>query len=368
MLLLYSIISICILIFLLCSIIVLSEKLLGFSGEVEVNVNSEKSFKAKKGVKLLPALAENNIYLPAACGSKGNCGRCRLKVISGGGYPTALEKIALSEKELEEGLRLACQVKLRENINLDIPKELLNARNFNAKLIEIKDLAFKIKGLRFKLEDGEKLNFEAGQYIQITRELPRENAVRAYSISSSPNIKDEFTLDVQLIEGGLMSSYLHSLKINTIISFCGSFGDMYVNSENKFDNILLVAGGVGLAPMRSIISYLIDNSSKSKIILFHGVRSKKNLYCENEYKKLQKDYSNFEYYPVLSEPALEDGWIGKTGLVTQALEEYLNEKKLFNESLQAYLCGPSKMMEATTKLLIEKGVESNRIHSDPFSF
>ena len=349
MLLFYSIISICILVFILCFIIVLSEKFLGFSGEVEVNVNSEKRFKAKRGLKLLPVLAENNIFLPAACGSKGNCGRCRLKVISGGGYPTALEKISLSENDIKEGQRLACQVKLRENIDLDIPKELLNVRSFNAKLIEIKDLAYKIKCFRFKLENGEKLNFEAGQYIQITRELPREKAVRAYSISSSPNIKDEFTLDVQLIEGGLMSSYLHSLKLDNTINFCGPFGDMYVNSDIKNDIILLVAGGVGLAPMRSIISYLIENPSKSKIILFHGVRSKKNLYCETEYKKLQKDYSNFEYYPVLSEPALEDGWIGKTGLVTQALEEYLNEEKLLNDSLQAYLCGPSQMMEATTK-------------------
>ena len=368
MLLLYSIISVVVLVILLCFIILLLEKILGFSGEVEVSVNSEKTFKAKRGLKLLPVLAENNIYLPAACGSKGNCGRCRLKVISGGGYPTALEKISLSEKDIKEGLRLACQVKIRENIILDIPKELLNARSFIAKLIEIKDLAYKIKGLRFKLEDGEKLNFEAGQYIQITKELPRERAVRAYSISSSPNIKDEFTLDIQLVDGGLMSSYLHSLKLDTIVSFCGSFGDMYVNSENKSDCYLLVAGGVGLAPMRSIISYLIENSSKSKIILFHGVRSKKYLYLENEYKKLQKDNSNFEYYPVLSEPALEDGWIGKTGLVTQALEEYLNEKNIISDSLQAYLCGPSKMMEVTTKLLLEKGIESSKIHSDPFSF
>ena len=366
---LYSIITICLFIVLLCLIIASSEKFLGQSGDVEVCINKDKKFKANKGLKLLSALAENNIYLPASCGGKGNCGRCQLKVLSGGGYPTALEHATLSETDIKAGTRLSCQIKLRENISLEIPQNLLNVQSFKAKLIGIKELAYRIKELHFKLEEGKELDFKAGQYVQITRTLPRENVIRAYSISSSPESKREFTLDIQLIEGGLMSNYLHSLEKDTIIDFCAPFGDMYVNTDREnTGTILMVAGGVGLAPMRSIISYLVDTSFKGKIILFHGVRSKKYLYRENDYKKLKKEQPNFDYIPVLSEPALEDGWIGKTGLVTQILEEYLNENHYEKATIECYLCGPSKMMEISEKILIEKGIDTNKIHSDPFSF
>ncbi len=369
MTLVYTLITILVFILLLCIFITISEHFLGLRGEAEVCINSENKLKSKRGTKLLQVLAENNIFLPAACGSKGSCGRCKVKVLSGGGYLTSLEKALLSENELKDNFRLACQVKLREDIDLNIPQELLNVRGFKAKLIEKDNLAFGIKKLCFKLENGEKIDFKPGQYVQIIRDLPRENVIRAYSFSSSPKVKDEFTLDVQLVEGGLMSTYLHSLELGSVINFCGAFGDMFVDlDKHNYNNILLIAGGVGLAPMRSIINYLKENSFKGNVVLFHGVRSKKYLYCENEYKKLQKEYENFKYYPVLSEPALEDGWIGKTGLVTEIFSEYLNETELSSDSIEAYLCGPSKMMEAAEKLLLEKGIEKKSIHSDPFSF
>ena len=366
---LYTVIAILIFITLLCLFIILSEKILGQSGEIEVCINSDTKFKANRGLKLLSVLAENKIYLPAACGGKGNCGKCKLNVLSGGGAITSLEKVALSEEEINKGFRLACQVKLRENINLDIPKSILNARSFKAKLIKKDNLAYKIKELRFKIENEEKLNFKAGQYIQINKELPRENVIRAYSLSSSPDDTDEFSLDVQLVEGGIVSPYLHSLEIGSVIDFCGPFVDMFFDIKaNKAKTIVLVAGGVGLAPMRSIVSNLSNKQFEGNMVLFHGVRSKKHLYSEKEYKKLQKELDNFEYHPVLSEPALEDGWIGETGLVTHSLEKWLIENESSVNNIEVYLCGPSKMMEASEKLLISKGVEAASIHSDPFSY
>lgn len=360
-----TLLVVCGFVLLLCLGIVLSGKLLGQSGEVEININNQKSFSAKRGEKLLAALSEGDIHLPAACGGKGNCGRCKIKVLSGGSPVTSLEKIILTDDELKSSQRLACQVKLREPMNVEVPEELLNAISFKATLIEIKNVAYKIKNLRFKLEDGKKLEFKAGQYVQVYRELPWEKAIRAYSISSSPNSADEFSLDVQQIEGGLMSTWLHECKIGTSMEFTGPYGDMYVKDS---PSVLLVAGGVGLAPMRSIVADLIEKGYKGNITLFHGARSRKNLYCEDEYKNIAKKHKNFSYIPVLSEPALEDGWTGSTGLVTTVVGEWLGNNNLSQSELQAYLCGPSKMMEAATSVLVMNGISPKNIHSDPFSF
>ncbi|MBR4330569.1 MAG: 2Fe-2S iron-sulfur cluster binding domain-containing protein [Candidatus Riflebacteria bacterium] len=366
-----SILAICLFVLILCGFIVITGKLLGYSGKIDVSINQQTEFKAKRGLKLLEVLAENNVYLPAACGGKGNCGRCKIKVVTGGGYLTSLEKLCLSDKEQSDGFRLACQIKTRENIRINLPESMLLAHSFKAELIKIENPAFKIKTLHFKLEEGEKLEFKAGQYVQITRSLPWENVIRAYSISSSPDLKNEFSLDVQLIEGGIMSSYLHGLEIGAKLEFCGPFGDMSVDAENeeiKNKTLILVAGGVGLAPMRSIVSSLINSGFKGNLVLLHGVRSRKNLYCEDEYKNLMKKHSEFEYIPVLAEPLLEDGWVEKTGLVTEVLDEWLSSNKEGLATAEAYLCGPSRMMEAASKLLINKGIAAEHIHSDPFSF
>ena len=371
MTLIYTLLLICGFVMLLCGFIVLTGKILGQSGEIDVSVNQNNEFKAKRGLKLLEVLADNNIYLPAACGGKGNCGRCKIKVSAGGGYMTSLEKLYLSDKEQVEGIRLACQIKTRENISVNLPESMLLAHGFKAELVKIDNPAFRIKTLHFKLKNGETLDFKAGQYVQITRSLPWEKVIRAYSISSSPDLKNEFSLDVQLIEGGIMSGYLHSLEVGTKLDFCGPFGDMTADAEKEETGnktLILVAGGVGLAPMRSIVSSLINSSFKGKVVLLHGVRSRRNLYNEDEYRNLAKKQSNFDYFPVLAEPLLEDGWVEKTGLVTEVLDEWLSSNKEGLATAEAYLCGPSAMMEAASKLLIDKGIAAEHIHSDPFSF
>ncbi len=370
MTLLYSILTVCVFVILLCLFIVFSEKALGQSGNVEVSLNEFKSFETKRGIKLIQALKEHDVFLPVACGGKGNCGRCKIRINSGGGYVTSLEKSCLSEKEIAENYRLACQIKLKENISLDIPNILLKAKSFKAKLINSRNLAYKIKELVFKIEDEVELDYQSGQYLQITRKLPNEDVIRAYSLSSSPKNRKEFSLDVQLVDGGIMSNYLHSLEIGTTIEFCGPFGDMSVdiNSLYSTETVVLVAGGVGLAPMRAIISYLIEVKYSGKIILFHGVRCRKYLYSEEEYRNLENKNNNFCYYPVLSEPALEDGWIGKTGFVTDYLNEWLDNNKNDLNSIEVFLCGPVAMMEKANDLIKSKNINMESVHSDPFSF
>ena len=353
-------------VFLLCCIILLSGKLFEQSGEVELRINSSETFSMKRGQKLLSALSECGVHLPASCGGKGNCGRCKVKILSGGGPVTSIEKIVLNPDELAQNQRLACQVKLREKMDLKVDEKLLAVKLFKARVIEAKTVADKIRTLLFKLEDGQNLDFKAGQYVQVSLDLPWEKVVRAYSVSSSPNVKGEFSLDIQLIDGGIMSSRLHQIDVGATLEFTGPYGDMAIEDSLSDKDIVLVAGGVGLAPMRSIVSFLIEKGYKNRIWLFHGVRNGKNLYSADEFKVLAKEHKNFRYIPVLSEPLLEDGWTGDTGLVTESLQTELAKEGCLNA--EAYLCGPLAMMETATSVLVKLGLTSDKIHSDPFNF
>lgn len=361
---------VCIFVLLLCIFIDISNRLLEEKGEANVCINNEKSFRIKKGEKLLSALSKNGVYLPAACGGKGNCGKCKIKILSGKSILNSLEKAILTKEDQLDNFHLACQLKLREDLNISIPKDYLLIGCYKARLVETESLAYQIKKLEFVIENEEKLEFKAGQYIQILKKNLGEDTIRAYSISSSPVSNQKFTLDVQLVENGIMSNYLHNLNKDEIIEFCGPFGDMYIDegmikeSDKKF--ILLIAGGVGLAPIRAISKYLLDIGFVGKIALFHGARSKKYLYNQDEFINLSKENSSFEYVPVLAEPALEDGWTGKTGLVTAILDEWVNNRTIDLSNVEAYICGPSLMIESTKESLEKLGIDSNNIHYDPF--
>lgn len=315
------------------------------------------------------ALATGGIYLPAACGGKVTCGRCKVQLLKGGDSVTSLEKLILTQKEIESGCRLACQAKVRQDLEMSVPLEVLKANSFKAKLVESKNIAHKTKNLRFAIEDGKELSFKSGQYMQILLKGNWEQVIRAYSLSSSPSCNNGFTLDVQLVEGGVMSEYLHSIPLETTLEFIGPFGDMCLPDETAGKDILLVAGGVGLAPMRSILADLFENSHKGRIVLFHGAMSRKNLAFEEDYRALQKKKESFIYVPTLSKPALEDGWAGNIGLVSESLDIWLEKNNFLKlESTEAYICGNSAMMEATKSVLMKKGFVEARIHCDPFNF
>lgn len=363
--LIISVLVICIFVFLLCVIVVVSGKLMGQSGEAVLSVNDTEQKTVKRGQRLIDVLADNRIFLPAACGGKGNCGRCKL-IVSGGGPVTALEKIALTENEIKQGFRLGCQVKVRNDIGVKVPEELLNVKGFRATLVKAVDSAYHIKTLFFKLNNGDKLCFKAGQYVQITHEQPRERYIRAYSISSSPSCLDTFSLDVQLVENGTVSSYLHSIEVGSEIDFTGPYGDMWIDDFSEDSEVLLLAGGVGIAPMKSIVAKFVDAGYVGKLVLFHGARSMKYLLEYDDLKKTAKTHKNFIYIPVLSEPALEDGWTENTGMVHEALENWLKCNNCSTNS-QAYICGPTPMMNAVTNVLMQNNFTCDRIHTDPFT-
>lgn len=352
---------------LLCSLLTVAGRLLQQSGRVRLKVNCRES-EVDCGQTLLASMAQQGTFLPAACGGKGTCGRCQVKVDRGGGNPSALEQLQLTPAQIAALARLACQVKVREDIQVQVPAELMTARAYRARLLRSESAGTDIRLLQFALADDQKLEFLPGQYMQVVFNQPWERVLRAYSISSAPSLQTEFSLDVQRIDGGLVSNYLHELRPGAVIEVTGPFGEMTLQPQHYETTLVLVAGGVGLAPIRSMVAQLQQTGFSAPVMLFHGARSRENLYCEEYFRNLARNFSNFRYYPALSQPMLEDGWTGQKGMIHQILEQQLQNPATIEAGAAAFICGPAPMMQAVTKVLVAKGLASDRIMTDPFDF
>lgn len=352
-------------ILLLCALVAVSGQLLRQSGEIKLVINKSDERKAGCGQSLLPALAEAGIFLPAACGGKGTCGRCEVKVSAGGSAVTPMETILLPPQRLQAMARLACQVKLRQDIAVELPAEMLSAKLFRARLEDAVMVAEDIKTLKFTIADADELDFKPGQYVQVFYKMTWEKVLRAYSLASPASAKREFSLDIQRVSGGIISNYLHQLQPGAEIEVSGPFGDMFLSDEQLAGPVILVAGGVGLAPLRSILEKLRELNFSQPVWLFHGARSRKNLYCEEYFRELARNHAAFQYLPALSNPMLEEGWIGSRGMIHELVAQHDLAQSVASI---AFVCGPSPMIQAVTKVLVAKGLASDRILTDPFDF
>ncbi len=350
---------------LLCGALTLAGRLLRQTGLAKLQINDQHC-EAECGQSLLNALAQQNVFLPAACGGKGTCGRCEVRVTEGGSPATTLEKLQLHADRLAALARLACQTKVRGDMKVEVAAALLGAGAYVATLESSEKVAADIRTLRFRLPEGKNLQFLPGQYMQIVFNQPWERVLRAYSISSSPAEKQSFSLDVQLVAGGLVSSHLHAMQPGDQIEVTGPFGDMTLSPKQHTSPLLLVAGGVGLAPLRSMVAALQATGFSAPVFLFHGARSRENLYNEEFFRTLARSCHNFHYFPALSRPMLEDGWTGPKGMIHQILAEKL--PTLPAAGLLAFVCGPKPMMEAVSKVLVAGNLPSDRIFTDPFDF
>ncbi|HNX77602.1 MAG TPA: FAD-binding oxidoreductase [Candidatus Rifleibacterium sp.] len=352
---------------LLCSLLSLASRLLRQAGRVNLEVNGQTE-QSECGQPLLQALAPRQIFLPAACGGKGTCGRCEVKVLAGGGHHTPLELLQLAPEKIAAQSRLACQVRVREDLRVQVAAALLNARSYTVRLKETRQVAPTIKTLTFALPDDQQIDFLPGQYMQVAFQQPWEKVLRAYSLASPPQKRNSFSFDVQRVDGGLVSNYLHGLVPGDPIEVSGPFGDMTLRSEHLDRPLILVAGGVGLAPMRSMIAHLEHDGFKTPVMLFHGARSREHLYYEEHYRNLARTCARFRYFPALSQPLLEDGWTEARGMVHTLIEQQLAVATPGKNEPVAFICGPAPMMDAVTKVLVAKGLPSDRIFTDPFDF
>ncbi len=340
--------------------LLIAERFFVPSGECEIIINKEKSFKIQPGSSLLSYLAEKKIFIPSACGGKATCGHCKIKVLSGGGDILPTEEVFITRSEKNSGIRLACQVKVKKSIEIYIPEHLFGAQEFEAVVTNLYDLTHDIKYVCLKLIKPEKISFKPGQYIQI--KIPGTDEFRAYSIASPPSKQNIIELTVRLVPGGLCSTYIHQvMEIGDKVVLIGPFGDFYLREDSN-RKIVAIGGGCGMAPIRSIIYYLKEKNMPRQFIYFFGARQRRDLFYTEELKKIEEEYPNFKFIPALSEPRPSDHWDGEVGLITQVVEKYLES----GENTEAYLCGPPPMIDAAIKVLTKKGIPENYIYYDKF--
>ncbi len=396
------------------------------SGPVKILINDEKEIEVSSGSTLLSTLGDNKVFLPSACGGGGTCVQCKCIVNEGGGEILPTEKPHFSRKEIKDGWRLGCQVKVKENMNIHVPEEVFGIKKFEAKVVRNYNVASFIK--EFVVELPEEMNYKAGGYIQI--EIPKcevnyseiditshpkehpddpekfklewdnfglwdlkmkndDDVERAYSMASYPAEGKEVMLNVRIatppwdrkvnkwmdVNPGVASSYIFSKKPGDTVIISGPYGEFFINESEA--EMLYVGGGAGMAPMRSHLYQLFRTiKTGRKVNFWYGGRSKRELFYVDHFRALEKDYPNFKFYIALSEPLEEDNWKvkdsldgdgdGFTGFIHQAVIDNYLQHHDSPEDIEVYYCGPPLMNLAVEKMALDFGVPPENIRFDDF--
>ncbi|HHP7235625.1 MAG TPA: NADH:ubiquinone reductase (Na(+)-transporting) subunit F [Desulfobacterales bacterium] len=369
---------------------------------VEINQDPDRTIEVPTGITLLSALNRNDILLPSACGGKGSCGLCKCKVNEGGRDILPTELAHLNRNEKLENIRLSCQLKVKEDMKIRIPDEIFNIKKYNATVVSNENVASFIKELRLKLDPGEHMDFTTGSYVQIDipeyertyREIhvgetykkvwdrfdfwglkarTEEPVYRAYSMANIPT-EDELRFTVRIatpppgaadIPPGVASSYLFTLKPGDRVTLSGPYGDFFVKDTDR--EMCFLGGGAGMAPLRAhIFHQLLNEKTDRRITFWYGARSLVELFYEDEFRELEKNYDNFSFHVALSDPLPEDDWQGPVGFIHQvAYDQYLKNHPDPGE-IEYYLCGPPMMLKAVQEMLDSLGVEPEMVAFDDF--
>lgn len=340
------------------TIIIFLDKFILNYGTFKININNEREVEVVGGKPLSKSLIHNKILIPTACGGKGTCGYCKLRVINGGGEVLPIEKSKLTRREIKQKFRLSCQIKVRSDLNIYIPDEYFNIKEYSARVTKSELVTSDIKKIDLELLEPDMITFKPGQYVQVLFGVGKNSEIRAYSISSSPEIKNGIELNIKKIPYGLGSTYLHNLKVGDKLEISGPYGEFYLKQSGA--RIICVSGGVGLAPLKSIAAYWEKHCRDRDIDFYYGARTFEDLYDHDIFVGYDKKYKNFNYYPALSEP--DDSWSGETGFIHNIIKKHLD----FTGDKEGYLCGPPVMIDAAIKVLLDKGVRIEKIWYDEF--
>jgi len=350
---------------LLALLLELADSYLADYGERHILINEEKDLLVSGGKPLLFTLMEQGIFIPSACGGKGTCSYCKVQVHEGGGPVLPTETPYLSPDELKTNVRLSCQVKVKNDLKIQIPEELFLVKEYRVRVERMEDLTPMIKGLHLKVvEPPEGITFKAGQYVQL--EVPKYKRTsgpeyRAYSISSDADQHDGLVLVITRVPEGAVTTYVHEhLKEGEELRATGPFGSFYLRDSDR--DILLIATGSGMAPIKSILHQMANHGIRRKATFFFGARTKKDLYYVEQFMDWEKTLPEFRFFPTLSRPAPEDQWQGEKGRVTDLIEKYVPD----NPNVDVYICGAPPMVESCVGILTRKGVAEDRIYFDKF--
>lgn len=360
----------------LALLIAISDRILNDYGEVTIDINGgKKLLKVKGGSPLLGTLATQDIFVASACGGRGTCGACKCRVASDVGPHMPTELPYLTPDEVAKNVRLACQVKLKKDIAIELPESLFNIRKFKTKVEHIRDLTYDIKEVYMRLDDqtiaAGGITFEPGQYAQLV--VPpygdvKESTQRAYSMSSSPEDKEHIELLVRLVPGGIATTWVHTaVKAGDVVEVVGPFGEFGIQNTDAL--MLFVAGGSGMAPFKSILNHMVEAGAypNRDVWYFFGARSLRDMFYLKEMEELEKKLPRFHFVPALSEPKPEDKWEGPTGLITDVLGSYIKDKIPKDKPMEGYLCGSPGMIDACIKVMTNNGITQDKIHYDKFS-
>lgn len=391
-------------------ILLVAKKFLVPSGPVKITVNGDEELEVESGSTLLNTLSQEGIFLPSACGGKGSCGQCKCQVLEGGGEILPSETSHFSRKQQQDHWRLGCQVKVKNDLKIAIPKSVLGVKEWECEVISNNNVSTFIKEFVVALPKGEHMDFEPGSYAQIKipkynvsyadydideqycadwdkfkmRDLTCKNdeeTVRAYSMANYPAEGDLIMLNVRIatppfdrVNGGFMkvpagisSSYIFNLKPGDKVTMSGPYGEFKPIYDTK-NEMLYVGGGAGMAPLRAQILHLTRSLKihDRKISYWYGARSKAEIFYEEDFRKIEKEFDNFEFHIALSSPLKEDNWTGPVGFIHNVIfENYLKDHEA-PEDIEYYMCGPGPMANAVKDMLYNLGVPNKNLMFDDF--
>ncbi len=387
----------------LVAVILVAKKQLVASGDVTININGQKDIHVAAGGKLMGALASEGIFVSSACGGGGTCAQCTVKVLEGGGDILATEKNHIKPRDAREGVRLSCQVAVKQDMRVIVPEEAFETKKWECTVRSNHNVATFIKELILELPPGEEVAFKAGGYIQIEvpphvveyknfeieeeykedwdkydmwrfKSVVNDEVFRAYSMANYPGETGIIMLNVRIasppprmpdVPPGIVSSYIFDLKPGDKVTISGPYGEFFIKDTDA--EMVYIGGGAGMAPLRSHIFELFKRQKTSrKVSYWYGGRSYRELFYIDHFREIEKEFPNFEFNIALSEPLPEDNWDGYTGFIHQVvLDNYLKQHPA-PEDIEYYICGPPMMNAAVFKTLDDLGVEPENIAYDDF--
>ncbi len=348
----------------LALLLVLAEKKFAATGPVKLKVNDAEPQDVEGGEPLLSALKGQGIFIPSACGGRGSCGLCKVKVPKGAGPLLPTETPHLSEDEIADSVRLSCQVKLQRAMEIQIPPSLLEIEEYPVRVVSIEESTYDTKKVRFTFEEGTEFRFRAGQYAQLETPIYdglAEPVYRAYSMSSSPSDAAAIELIIRRVPRGICTTYVHELLLmDDRLMVNGPYGEFHLRETPA--EAVFIAGGSGLAPFESILAVMAERGIEKKVTLFFGAVARRDLYDLELLEGYQQKLAGFRFVPALSRPGPEDDWAGETGLITDVVARHYESM----EAMEGYLCGSPGMIDACIKVLTGKGLPDDQIFYDKF--
>ena len=395
----------------LVTIILVARSRLVPSGNVRILINDDesKALSVPAGGKLLNVLADNKVFVSSACGGGGTCAQCKVNIYEGGGDILQTETSHITKNEAREGVRLSCQVNVKQDMKIEVPPEVFSVKKWECEVVSNDNVATFIKEFVVKLPEGETLDFQPGGFIQI--EVPpfacdfkdfegiderfhpdwdrfnvwdfklvnTEPVFRAYSMANHPAEGDIIMLNIRIatpppdrekggwmdVPPGLASSYVFSRKPGDMVTISGPFGEFFIQETDR--EMVYIGGGAGMAPLRSHLYHLFHTlKTGRKVSYWYGARNPNEVFYEDHFRKIEEEFPNFTFHIAMSEPRPEDNWDGYVGFIHQVVYDHYLKDHPAPEDVEYYLCGPPLMLQSALGMLDDLGIEEEMIRFDEF--